>query len=432
MSVANLHSLLSTNWFINQNYAQSLLPSLMGVLSGTTFTEASPQPEAFIMKSNGALMDNEDFSAANNKESYVLLISLKNPIYKYDQYCGPEGTKSKQAIIASTESDPNCAGVVLDIDSGGGQVAGTPEFYDFLKNYSKPIVSYTDGLMCSAAYYIGSAADHIIANKRADAIGSIGAMVSFLDFTGMYEKKGAKLIKAYATKSTEKNADVESMLQGDVAPYIQNQLDPIVEDFISDIKATRTNVSEQVFKGATYNASKAIKLGLVDEMGTLTTAINKVFELSGLKSKTQNKKNMKKFNKLEAALNVEDGFASNDNGVFFNEEQLETLENLITTQETELTNAQTALQNANDNFNSAMEDSVAIAAEVSGALEAAGVENHEELSTLEGIAMLQNLILEYGKKDAAEHTNTISSGDSAEAENSNYVYGYDVSAALNN
>jgi protease-4 len=38
--------------------------------------------------------------------------------------------------------------------------------------HSKAVVAYTDGLMCSAAYYNG-ATSHIIANKRA-AIGSIG------------------------------------------------------------------------------------------------------------------------------------------------------------------------------------------------------------------------------------------------------------------
>jgi protease-4 len=57
--------------------------------------------------------------------------------------------------------------------------------------------AYTDGLMCSAAYYIG-ATSHIIANKRADAW-SIGVMVSFIDFSGIYEKQGATLITEYAT-----------------------------------------------------------------------------------------------------------------------------------------------------------------------------------------------------------------------------------------
>jgi protease-4 len=34
--------------------------------------------------------------------------------------------------MKSYAQDPNCIGVVLDIDSGGGQVSGTPEFYDYI------------------------------------------------------------------------------------------------------------------------------------------------------------------------------------------------------------------------------------------------------------------------------------------------------------
>ena len=149
------------------------------------------------------------------------------------------------------EKDAQCKGVVLDIDSGGGQVSGTPEFHDFIKEYSKPVVAYTDGYMCSAAYYIGSAADHIIANKRADKIGSIGTMISFLDLTGYYEKKGAKMITAYATKSTEKNKSFEDLLSGKPETYIKNELDPITETFHSDMKAARTNLDEAVLTEAT-------------------------------------------------------------------------------------------------------------------------------------------------------------------------------------
>src|SRR5690606_27539836 len=128
-------------------------------------------------------------------------------------------------------NESNCAGVVLDIDSGGGQVSGTPEFHDVVKNASKPVVSYTDGLMCSAAYYIGSAASYIVANKRADAIGSIGVMIHFVDLTGYYEKKGAKVITEYATKSTEKNKAYEELIKGNPDEYIKKELDPINEDF---------------------------------------------------------------------------------------------------------------------------------------------------------------------------------------------------------
>ncbi len=428
MSVKNLHSLIGSNWFINETYAQALLPSLMSILNGDAIlVNTEDKPEAHIITAGSAIIDAADFKNTSNSEKYALVVSLKNPIYKYDQECGPEGTKTKQAIIASYESDPNCKGIVLDIDSGGGQVSGTPEFYDFLKNYSKPIVAYTDGLMCSAAYYIGSAASHIVANKRADAIGSIGALVSFIDFTGMYEKRGAKIIKAYASKSTEKNADFEKLLAGDADPYIKNQLDPIVEDFITDIKATRANVNDEVFKGSTYTAAEAMSLGLVDELGTIQTAINKVLELADQNEKSQkvNTKTMKNYNKIEALLGIETGFASNDQGVYLSEDQLQALEDQLAT-------AGTDLQNVNDNLNTSIAEAIDVAGAVTEALEAAGVVPDENSTTLEQIAALRGLVLEYGKKPAASHTAVFASGDEQEVEDSNVIGGIDVSGAMRN
>jgi protease-4 len=73
-------------------------------------------------------------------DEYVAVINLKDPIYKYSQECGPTGTKSKMQSMKSYAQDPNCIGVVLDIDSGGGQVSGTPEFYDYIASFKNQLL----------------------------------------------------------------------------------------------------------------------------------------------------------------------------------------------------------------------------------------------------------------------------------------------------
>lgn len=437
MSVTNLSSLLKGNWFIEQSYSEAMQPLLLNILSGQKIEVEKPTPEARIISSTGQLTSLADHNAADGQENYVLLVSLKNPIYKYNQSCGPRGTKSKMSLISSTIKDANCKGVVLDIDSGGGQVSGTPEFYDFIKGLSKPVVSYTDGLMCSAAYYIGSAADHIIVNKRADAIGSIGAMVSFLDMSGMFEKKGAKIIKAYATKSTEKNSEFEAMLDGDNKPYIQNVLDPIVETFIDDIKAARKDIDQKVFKGGVYPAEEAVSIGLADELGNIQTAINKVFELSknsqinpNINSNhlNMNTDNLKRVMAVLALTQLE----STKEGAYLNEEQLQAIDDHLADQETAAVTASGALQTANDNLDTAIQDSTAIAGAVSDACATAEVENAENLTTAEGVSALSGLIAEYGEKDGDQHTNPKSKGDTSEEVDPNIVGNVNVAAAMNN
>lgn len=433
MSINNLHSLLTGQWFIDKAYSQSLLPSLYAVLSNKTISVTTKDvPETFIASQNSPLLATSSFDGEANNNDYVLMVSLKNPIYKYSQSCGPQGTKYKQKIMQRYESDPNCKGVVLDIDSGGGQVAGTPEFHDFIKNYSKPVVTYTDGMMCSAAYYIGAAANHIVANKRVDAIGSIGTMIYFVDMTGFYEKKGAKVISEYATKSTDKNKNFEELLNGNAETYIKNVLDPITETFHSDMKSARTNLSEKVLTGATYNAEDSLSLGLIDEIGTLQTAIDKVFELSKAATNNSNSKqtNMARLNvpNLEAIIGESFSDAENETGVLLTDEQALAVEQ-------QLQENATALENATETATSlatAPDTATSLTTVIQNALTEAGVENATELSNEEGVVQLSALIAEYGANDGGTTTTPIASTDEPIEENKNIVSGVDITAALNN
>ncbi|MFA5296592.1 MAG: S49 family peptidase [Lutibacter sp.] len=410
MDISNVHSLLSDKWFINQSYGQALMPTLFSILSGNKISiEKTKTPEAFISSENKSIVAS-NFDSSNNNEDYVLIVSLKNPITKYNQYCGPEGTKSKQQTMASYEGDPKCKGVVLDIDSGGGQVSGTPEFHDFIKNYSKPVVAYTDGLMCSAAYYLGSAASYIVANKRADAIGSIGTMISFVDMTGFYEKKGAKVITEYATKSTEKNKDFEDLLKGDPTGYIKNELDPITDTFHDDVKAARKNLNEEVLTGGTYNAKKSITNGLIDEIGTMKTAIEKVFSLAKTKkSNTQNSnQNMKEIKapSIQNALGYETPFQATDEGVFMQESEINTLETALTSATANATTLQANL----DTVNTTVTDTATV---IDAALDNAEIEHTPEMSLSEKITLLNNQRNEFAKKPSKQNTAAISDGDDA-------------------
>ncbi|MBC7847245.1 MAG: S49 family peptidase [Flavobacterium sp.] len=427
MSVKNLHSLINGRWFIDKPYGHSLLPSLFSILEGkdVSIKSGELEPEIFISlkKSNASIIAASGFDSGNNDSEYVAVINLKDPIYKYNQECGPSGTKSKMQGMRSYAQDPNCIGVVLDIDSGGGQVSGTPEFYDFIRAFKKPVVSYTDGLMCSAAYYIGSAASHIIANKRADAIGSIGVMVSFIDFSGIYEKQGAKLITEYATQSTEKNKAFEELLKGNPDLYIKTELDPIAEDFINDIKAVRPGIDPLVFKGGTWNAQESLDKKLIDSIGTLQDAVNKVFELSDTgnsnNNSNQNKKksmsNTKGFPVLQGILGIEGtGIATistitGKKGVQITEAQLETLEANLAAQEA-------ALTAANTKATTAVSAVTALEGVINTAVTTAGLEKAVEATatTESKITLLSATVVKYGKQSGAIITKPKAEGDSFE------------------
>ena len=279
--IANLHSILSGKWFLHPETQNALLPYLNAILNHTPLPSME-QSENHYYDIAANTYNVEGQQSAEPKEGVVAVIDLKNPILKYDQECGPKGTQSTMSIMRTMESDSRIVGVVLDIDSGGGQVAGTPEFAAFIKNYKKPVVIFSAGMVCSAAYYIGAGADEIIVSEYADCVGSIGTMLAYVNMKPYYEKIGAQVIEAYATKSKKKNKAIRvAESKGDFSLLITEELDPINEKFHAAMKQYRPQLNDIVFAGAHYNdLDQAKSYGLFDSFGTLNMAIERVIDLS--------------------------------------------------------------------------------------------------------------------------------------------------------
>lgn len=384
----------------------------------------------------GVQMVNENPSVqatANN----VVVLDFNQPVVKYDYYPWL-GTQSYMNILKQLEQNDSVAGVVLKIDSGGGQVYGTGEIYDFIKNYSKPIVAFTHGYMCSGAYYIAAPTDLIIANKRADAIGSIGAYATIIDTDGIWEHFGAKVHSIYASKSTDKNSDYnEVVANSNYEPYIKNQLDPIVETFIQDMKAVRPQLNEEVFKGGTWTGEQSLEMGLIDAIGTLEDAISAVYDLA-VQSKNFKNENMntKQLPNVQAVLGLDAPLASTEeNGSYLNFEQLDAIETHIETLEASNVSLQEAIDasvldtSIQDQLVVAQSSMTGMEASIDTLLVSAGltVEGTIEEKTI----ALNAKVLEMGSKDGAAHTAPKLDNEFSGA-SGNVIGGIDVTAALNN
>jgi len=428
MNLDGLDKVFTSNFYINASYAQSLAPTLYNIFLKTPSLESDlenrKEQKISSIQSNNSLI---------GSNRYVAILSIKQPILKYDLGWYYLGTKTFRRILDRLAADPDVIGVVLDIDSGGGQSYGTPEFYDYLRSYPKPIGTYTDGYLCSAAYYIGNATQFIVANKRAEAIGSIGAYSHWVDFTGIIEKLGGKSITMYATESTEKNAETRAIEEeNDFKPYIKNILDPLVATFQSDMKSARPQLNEIVFKGNTWNAEKSLELGLIDQIGTLETAIAKIIELDN-ESNNSNPTNMsqeKSFPKIATVLGKGEIeakkphiFASNET-VSFDVDQLAKIEAALNIEEsqivadlrTQLATAQSEKKAVDEKLKTAEDKATAIETNVNEAIKKAGLEAEKKSTSSENLELLSSKVLEYGGQPGALPTNVNSKGDKTEDE----------------
>jgi protease-4 len=280
-----LSEIFSGPWLISTERTAAYASAVLSLIKGENISEgdsalARERNRPYILAGSGNQNQRLGFSDSNIPNGSVAVIPIRSEILKYDQPCGPRGTQSLLNDVKAADQNPNIRSMVLVIDSPGGQVAGTDLLAEAIRNSSTPVVAFVDGLAASAAYWIISGADKIIASSDLDRIGSIGTMLMVEDLRPALEHLGVKFHEVYAALSTEKNKDFNQVLDGNYDQYRKNVLDVINSKFLSTVKAYRPNLDESTLTGKIFFASQAIELGLIDQIGTLDQAIEEAFTMA--------------------------------------------------------------------------------------------------------------------------------------------------------
>ncbi len=182
------------------------------------------------------------------------------------------GTSTEKALAEFEQAmaDPGVTQAVLDIDSPGGDVDGTQILARGIAaaRGTKPIIAVVNGQMCSAAMWIGSAADKIYVLGDTAEIGSIGVILETHESWKWEEDEGFKrnLIYAGHYKST---GHPGKPMEEDERAYLQALVNGLYKTFVDDVASNRGISTESVLKaadGRVYLSGEAIKLGLADQV----------------------------------------------------------------------------------------------------------------------------------------------------------------------
>jgi len=339
-------SILKGAWAMDEFAALSYAP-LLNHLFGNSPVAFEFDKNNFVAKS---ISDDVNNSTPIDQapSGSIAVIPLSGPLMKNDQECGPIGMATIGKIIKQADNNPNIKGIILNIDSPGGTVDGTASLSDIIKATKKPIVAFADGMMASAALWIGAACDEIIASGNKTQVGSIGVLISFADMQPALEKLGVQFHSITADQSSEKTKMHEDVRQGNYDQIKSEMLNPLAADFINHIKATRPNVSADQLTGKVFFAENVLG-SLVDSIGTMDHAIERINALieNQTPSVINNKLPMKSFLAINTLLGTE--LASDEDGVYLNEDQLKQIDAAITlgtSNASALEEATTAQQNA--------------------------------------------------------------------------------------
>lgn len=177
-------------------------------------------------------------------------------------------------------------GIFLVVDSGGGGVYESDEFYLKLLEYKektgRPVHAYFESTAASGAYYISCAADYISRNRNC-MTGSIGVIISYYNYAGLFERFGVKEeIIASGPNKAMGHSGIE--MTDEQRAIFQAYVDESYEQFIEIVATGRKMDIETVrpiADGRIYTALQAKELGLVDRVETYDEAMLKMEKKTG-------------------------------------------------------------------------------------------------------------------------------------------------------
>lgn len=191
---------------------------------------------------------------------------------------GGASTELVARDIRDALADPRVHSIILHIDSPGGTVDGTPALADLVREAGtqKTVVAFADGLMASAAYWIGSAASAIYIDGPTTEVGSIGVVARHVDVSQAEAKQGIKTTEISSGKY-KRIASSYAPLSEEGRQSIQERTDYLYSIFVEMIAANRgvsvETVLSNMANGKIFIGQQAIDAGLVDGVSTLDALI---------------------------------------------------------------------------------------------------------------------------------------------------------------
>jgi protease-4 len=179
-------------------------------------------------------------------------------------------------LLKQVENDSSIQGVIMRIDSPGGDAVASDDILHEVKNLSKkkPLVVSMGDTAASGGYYVAATGDPIVAYPNT-LTGSIGVIFARFTMRGLFDKLGVD--EQLLTRG--RYADIESSyvpLSDAERQKLTGQIDAFYRAFVSRVAEGRKKPFDQIeplAQGRVWVGAQAKANGLVDQLGGLDTAI---------------------------------------------------------------------------------------------------------------------------------------------------------------
>jgi signal peptide peptidase SppA len=193
------------------------------------------------------------------------------------------------AAFSQLVNDPGVSAIVLEVDSPGGYSDGILELSDriYEARGRKPVVAVANHLMASAAYWIGTAADEVVASPSSE-MGSIGAFAAHEDISKALEQEGIK-VSLIAEGKYKIEGNPYEPLGEDARAAIQARVRNVYDAFVEAVARNRgvkvSDVRKGFGEGRVVGARQAVEMGMADRVDTLEGTIERLLGTGEVASK---------------------------------------------------------------------------------------------------------------------------------------------------
>lgn len=186
-------------------------------------------------------------------------------------------------------NDDDVKAVVLRINSGGGSAYASEQMWRAIQllRKKKPVVVSMSGMAASGGYYMSCGANYIFAEPTT-ITGSIGIFGMIPDASGLLkEKLGLSFDVVKTNESSDFGAAGRPFNEAE-AGAMQQYVNRGYQTFITRVANGRTAAGhkmttddvDKIGQGRVWTGNQAIKLGLVDKLGTLDDAVKYAAKLA--------------------------------------------------------------------------------------------------------------------------------------------------------
>jgi len=241
---------------------------LMSAWSAKTVSETVTGTEIFTAA--------EDIMTAFPAEDFVAVVEVQGTIMESDPASGyiSDGFDLEYTLdyIQRLMDCEQNAGILLFIDSGGGEMGASDEVYlklmDYKERTGRPVYAYFDDYACSGAYYIAMAADEIWANRNSLCV-NIGVYISTYNLSGLFEKYGIEQVMIRSSENKGIGSVGIPWTEEQTAIY-QSIVDLYYDQFLDVVAAGRNMTKNEVKAlddGREMLAAQALDAGFIDGIG---------------------------------------------------------------------------------------------------------------------------------------------------------------------